>query len=182
MPSSATVSSTVESCCRSPTSTVPPGVVNFAPLSTRIHTSWTMASASPAMVASVSPTLGLERDRQLLVRGFNLVQHPIEALAEEADLVPPFRRREPSLEVARSGDRIGGLHHRVERPKRAPRDQPAGEEGRKQRGNRRNDEEATETLEVFALDTGRLAGHHETAQAHVGSGPGRRVQPQLGAC
>ncbi len=123
--------------------------------------------------------LGLERDHQLLVGRLNLVEHPIEALAEEADLVSPLGGGEPSLEVARSGDRVGSLDHGLERPKRAPRDQPAGEEGREQGRNRRNDEEAAETLEVLALDAGRLPGHDETAQAQVGSGPRRRIQPQL---
>src|SRR5207302_9388705 len=103
--------------------------------------------------------LGLEGNGELLVGRLHLVQHPIEALTEEADLLAPLRRREPSLEVACSGDRIGGLHNRLERPKRASRDQPAGEEGREQRRNRRNDEEAAETLEVLALDARRLTGH-----------------------
>ena len=92
--------------------------------------------------------LGLERDGQLLIGGLHLLEHAVEALAEQPDLVPPCRPRQASLEVACARNRVGGLDHGFERPQGPARDQPAGHERRQQRRDRRDDEEPEDAFAV----------------------------------
>ena len=79
--------------------------------------------------------LGFQRPGQALIGRLELLQHPVEALAEDADFVWSRVLREAPFQVVGAGDRLRGLRHSLQRLERAARDQPARQKRRQQGGD-----------------------------------------------